>query len=72
MEEYVERRASAQPENVRRLTAVKVNRNSAVHVSRDTNVREPRRAPQPPPYDASYFNPNNTETPPPTGAVSPG
>jgi len=63
MEEYVERRASAQPKNVRRLTAVRVNRNSAVHVSRDTYARETRRAPQPPRHDASYFNLNNTETP---------
>jgi hypothetical protein len=63
MEEYVERRASAHPENVRRLTAVRVNRNSAVYVSRDTYARETRRAPQPPPHDASYFNLNNTETP---------
>jgi len=40
MEEYVERRASAQPENVRSLTAIGVNRNSAIHVSRDTYARE--------------------------------
>jgi hypothetical protein len=45
MEEYVEKRTSAQPENVRRVIAVRVNRNSAVHVSRDTYARETRRAP---------------------------
>jgi hypothetical protein len=56
MEEYVEGRASVQPENVIRLTAVRVNRNSAVHVSRDTYAGDWSR-------DVSYFNLNNTEAP---------
>jgi hypothetical protein len=32
-------------------------------IARDTYTRATRRARQPPPHDASYFNLNNTETP---------
>jgi hypothetical protein len=63
MEEYVKTRASAQPENARRLTPVRVSRNSDAYVCRGPATR---RHQQPRPHDIGYINLNNTETPPPS------